>query len=1419
MVIQSKALLVNLEETAVREVPIAPHYEVLREAVRDYQGISRALDQLLFELHHPYRNWGVLLRELRGFALKNLATYSRSPKAPEAIRVLLDTFLDAITTAPKAEHRSLAADGLLAFVEKVVQGMEGADLVVHLDAIEHAFRTLSDAEDTVLMAVARSFHSVPRLVRNLTEKFAPESGHQISASLWQIAGALLIRLREVTWQHWLQFEDPHAWLARTVEKHDLTFPEHETQRIRGLLEPVSHAHLKALLAELVAFREGPSDRRRVIHLAGLPGHLAIIRSYRQVAQQLGHLACRQDQGHETSLHLLFLFHLVEMEGLATIHEEILREINRSLICLVRTADLEQLKDVLRRSFTLLKQQVGHFPRTALQCIETLGHEVFRRDNSRLTEFFLEHVVHFGFETPQVRGVDTEWHILCNPTHLQNIRAWLSLIGQDPKQCMTLLSAMIVNLKLSGTCIRDTDLFQKDISHLLNCKIEPAYNLVKQLAKTLPVYFNEIGAEGLLRDVSTELDEICRRQDILIHFLRKQSHVESNNLIVDFIEAILCFWYGRAKAVLEPFVPPEILGEIQPYGAHVDHAHALIRHLAEALDLEPFARRVDRLLNLSEEEMNRLLEDVPDVPLDERRRVGLLIRMYRLENLKYKLGTQEIRHHLEEARNLGFEGLDALLKILDRDELEECLHAILNELEDLKGIILSSERFEAREDIYHKRHIAADIPSMYGRYHERKFDALSLTFRLENLANLHFERLIAAVELPFITRTTFARIIRCLHLFRRALELDGVHSKTFHTHLTLLEKSLAVRRFTFSQYLDIVRGLFEGVKDMIHVYYISPHRENLPLIVRQLGIEHLLPKYSNAVQQAENETQLVHQISERFLRDLISGTFGLQHLDNFMARVYQILGEQKEVLDPKDLDLLLTYDPDQTLCPIHTPSRRTNNLIHLGNKGYNLVLLAKESLPVPPGFVVTTEIFRCHSILQRFPRVYRDFCRQLRNAIEDIERLTGRRYGDPENPLLVSVRSGAAISMPGMMATIINVGSNIDTIDGLARRTGKPWFAWDNYRRFLQSWGMSFGLSREIFNELIEDHKHRHGIEKKREFTGEQMRLLALAYREAVLDHGLELEEDPFEQLLMSIRLVLGSWESAKARDYREIMEISDYWGTAVIVQAMAFGNMSEASGTGVVFSTNPHRKMGRVSLWGDFTPGNQGEDIVSGLVATYPISVEQRETTALNTETSLEESFPKIYKALLNHTQTLIYEKKWAPQEIEFTFEGPEADQLFILQTRDMTSKKAGKIQVFVPTPELEASYLGQGIGVSGGAFSGKVVFTLAEIEAFRARESSTPLILIRSDTVPEDIKEISMTDGLLTAKGGQTSHAAIVAFRLGKTCVVGCKQLLVFEGRGYAEIHNQMIHPGDYISIDGRNGTIFMGLHVIQEEEEASIA
>ncbi|WP_419174493.1 PEP/pyruvate-binding domain-containing protein [Desulfosediminicola sp.] len=1408
--IESDALRANLLETA-GQVEIEPKYMLLLEVVERYKGLHASLEKLLYEVCHPFRNWKMILPQLRSFVLKNSGHYRAHPEGPEAFRLFSGLFFEALEDSlryPFLLSQVVAAK--LAWIDKMITLFSTSDLERFADPLNEMFYRIAEldrANDEIIMNIVHGQHSVKKLAIRLVKFSEAES---LTFDYFNLASMVRTVLRR-NYDYWLSEGDPQQWFFEhcSILKDDTDSKE--------LFEKISHGAMRNNIAilEEIAIDEDPLGGLKEI--LKLPGHVDVVRYYRQIPSVIAKAEQHLDSGEdEKRVHnfienqrLLFLFRIMDTKGLYLIHEETLREINRGLVLLVRQQSFEEIEDFLLTTFKLLKANVVKFPHTSLQCIQVLGGEIFDRGNSRMVEAFLWGVVRFGFQHANVVGVDENWQPLVNPAHLSNIRVWLHLIMREPKWCGTLFSALIIHLKLSGTCIKDTDLFQRDITQLLNHPIEPIYNLSKQFTKLMPVFYNEIGSEGELRDVSTELDEIHKRKDLLIHFLRKQGHVESSNLIVDFIRAIFKFWRTKDKMLLVPYLPEDVYAQVESSGPFIDDQQIL----SDRVILRFSLKSVNDLLTLDQGELKEFLATQTDLQAHETRRFELLVKMFKLLHQKYKLGFQEIRSELQAAVNDGFTDMEKVLQVLESDDTEQALEVILDALEGLKAIILSDEKFESREDIYYKRHIAVDIPSVYGRYKEKKFDALSLSFRLENLANIYLEKLPDTVNLNLITQATFWNIIRCLRLFMKALRIDGITSRRLTIHLNLLVNSLKIRRFSYTQYLDIFRGLSEGVKDIIYAYYTNIHQNNLSIIIPQIGKENLLAKYKGLYDE-EEQANSIQRLSETFLRELIASTFGLQHLDNFILRIIQTLESQKDVLNKEHLDLLMTYNQERAISLLHQQNPFTDNLILLGNKGFNLTTLMAENIKVPPAFVITTEIFRCREVVFGYSQARDEFMQRIRESLTELENVTGKKYGSVDTPLLLSVRSGGAISMPGMMATVHNVGYNEDLIEEYVLRHGNEYVAWDNYRRFLQSWAMISGVEREDFQGLMNEAKAKHGVALKRQFSSTQMKELALAYQKLVRQRGLGIPDDPWLQLVNAIELVQDSWNSQKAVEYRSIMDVSDSWGTAVIVQAMVLGNLSDTSGAGVVFTAHPYRKVQRVALWGDYAYGDQGEDIVSGLVTSCAVSVEQAELDGRNIDETLERRFPQIYSRLLEISRELVYEKRWNPQEIEFTFEGPKPENLYLLQTRDMiTIKKKEHFRVFDEPDAVEQAYLGQGVGVSGSALSGRAVFTEENILEMRAKDPNAPLVLIRADTVPEDIKVISMADALLTSRGGQTSHASVVAVRLEKTCVVGVRQLKVYETAQYCEIGEHRISFGDAVSIDGRNGVVLMGMHKIREE------
>jgi len=1390
--IKSKALEVNLADYHV-DVAVDPKYAVLQEVMSKYYGLMDGLNTFLGELSHPYLNWRFIVAEARKYALDYLHLFRQHPRGPDAAWRMAEILITAVHSARSGEVASDAVDTLLLYLQTIVRDSD-ADFERFRQVVSAAFEQMHQLPDDAFDLVARSYYPVTRLAAAFMKRSA--AAREGFAPL----NRLLARYFGHTYAYWLTESDPGAACDREAAEFG------GAGTCDDLFQGISHRRIREWQAELDAAREpatldSPQTAERLL---ALPGFNHFVEAYKKIPQQLLQRGAADGRGQH--LKLIFLFQMMNVTGLALIHEETLRDINQTLTWIIVNENYRNIQQLIRKTFSILKERSQSYPATALTCVLNMGRGVYKTDDIDLVNFFIDALIDFGFQSPAVQGVDDEWRIRVNSSHLLNIRTWLELIKQNPKRSTRLLSALVIHLSLGGVLIRDIDLFPRDVTGLLNSPVNPVYHLVKQFARLCPVFFNDIGAEGRLRDVSTRIDELSQRRDVLVHFLRKQSHVESSNQIIPFMEATFRFWQTQEKEGLAPFVPPAIFDQIDSRGYYVKGLHRVMQRL-----VKKGVRIPDDLLTLPSEDMASLLGYVPGVSNVDTERFNLAVEFYKLLCQKYRFGIVELENYLAQLRPEALPELSRLEKALRETDAPRRMALILGYLETLKAVITSETVYDIREDIYQKRHITIDIPSMYGSYHEMKFDCLGLTLRLEAMVNALFEGLIRDIDLTLITKATFAQIHRVLQLFDQALRLDGIRSAEFERQLEFLRDSLAVKGFTLTQYLDIFKGFAQAVQNIIKDHFNNLHGANLNRILPQLSTDRILPKYLPR-EPLEDRERLNHRIAEIFFRDQIAGSLGLQQLDLFLGRILNTLFQQSYKLPKDKLRQLLLYDPYNSLLAIDSPHSREIGVIHLGTKGFNLVKLNSLGFRVPPGFIVTTEVFRCREVIESYAPAQRNFHEQITHHLRRLEQAAGKTFGDPANPLLLSVRSGSSISQPGMMDTLLDVGNNPAITAGVAARTGNAWFAWDNYRRFLQNYGMAHDMTRDDFDAVIAEFKDRLGIPLKRHFSGDQMREVALAYRRLIEEAGVEVIDSPIEQLLLAIRRVLASWESPKALAYRRIMGISDDWGTAIAIQSMVYGNLSSEAGTGVIFTHNPRWSGDVLKLWGDFTTANQGEDVVSGLVRTMPISLFQQEIEMRETDVTLETHFPEIYRELKRWAHALIDDHGWSPQEIEFTFEGPSAADLYMLQTRDMAIRESPKVLAFDFEAPLHDRLLGHGIGVSGGAMSGRLVFSLEEIEAWRVREPATRLILARTDTVPDDIREINAADGLLTERGGLTSHAAVVAHRLGKTCVVACANLVCNEREKTCTFPSAVMGPGNPISIDGHEGSVYRGIIRVKE-------
>jgi pyruvate,orthophosphate dikinase len=489
---------------------------------------------------------------------------------------------------------------------------------------------------------------------------------------------------------------------------------------------------------------------------------------------------------------------------------------------------------------------------------------------------------------------------------------------------------------------------------------------------------------------------------------------------------------------------------------------------------------------------------------------------------------------------------------------------------------------------------------------------------------------------------------------------------------------------------------------------------------------------------------------------------------------------------------------------------------LGGKGANLAEMCRIGIPVPPGFTITTEV--CAAYYEQGKKIPEAVLPQIDEALKKVEELVGKKFGDPNDPLLVSVRSGAALSMPGMMNTILNLGLTDASVEGLAKKTNNVRFAYDSYRRLIDMFGSTaMGLDHDHFEHELHSMKVAKGVKLDTDLTAEDLKELVKRYKAVYKkDVGEDFPQDPKKQLMLAINAVFNSWMGNKAVEYRRIERITGLKGTAVNVQAMVFGNMGNTSGTGVAFTRDPNT--GENVFYGDYLINAQGEDVVAGIRTPEPIS-------------QLEQEMPEVYQQLVQIRSVL--EKHYKEmQDIEFTV---QEGVLYMLQTR--TGKRTGTAAVRIAVdmvreglideatavkrvnpeslnhllqpqldPKAKEKPVAQGIAASPGAASGKVLLSAEAVVAHAEKFPNDPIILVRKETSPEDVAGMHLAKGILTSTGGKASHAAVVARGWGKPCVVGCEAIKIDEANQQITIAGHVVKAGEFVTINGTTGDVIIG-------------
>ncbi len=1329
-------------------------------------GINQRMENLLIKIYQKPYKIKKIHDGLREIALNDIWFYKAHVEASRALKAILWLFGEQLNRDLNRQSRWRLLNTLLEFVQELTQS----------DDINTELNIYCEDIVTILENVLLNNSDIMVHSSGLLKKFPIELIKQNDCSIrikklleYSLSENIDMWQKQLNFQEWCQMKDKH--FSDRYPDSIINISNRKIELINKIQKELSAAQTWKDLTGIDGFKEFLDKLTDLIE---------------------------KDAPVQESVY--FLYYLLETVMMGS-RDLLLVELSH-LYSKFTNNELKvlSLDNFLNNTFTLFNRLKEESIEKILECILSLGKKIFQTEDQIYIDIFIEYLIKFGFIYPSEMKINDEWQVQTDNNHLKMIRVWLNLIKCSPKYSSKLISALIVNLKVGGVLIRDEDLFQRDISQLLNSDIRSNYVLIKQLLNLFPVYFSTIGAEGKIREISTEIDKLSYGEDRLIHFLRKQVHTESNNSQIELIRKIFFYWHDKNRQPLLKYLPRDVQNELPASEEWFNEIHHTVNSLCDRLKMSP-----EDILEEDINEIQKSLAHISNVRTDVTQRVAYLIELYQLLKHKYTLDYKFISHDLLQSNFFSIKEIDKLKRFIKKNNYDIAIKLVYSMISDLKKIILEPARSEAQESLYFKRHIASGIPSMYGQYYEKKFEAMGLILRLEKLVDYLIHKLISQRNLDYMTIDGFHSAAKILDLFKEGLSLNGIINENFNSHLEMLNYSFKTTTFSMEQFVNIFSFITLNIKEIIDNYYILPFNPSLKTIIEQ--------KLKSSNKNNVSREHIIYRRSEEFYREMIVSSFLVQSLDNYVSKILSTLRNMLGRLKPDVIHMLLNYNPRLLSTSLHKPNPKVDNQIFLGAKAYYLKKLYSYKFPIPPGFVLTTEWFRDRKAIMEFPEMYQAILGMIRAKLVELERITKKKLGDPKNPLLLAVRSGTVIPMPGAMDSILNIGMNDEIAESLSKVSKYGWAAWDSYRRLLQNWGMANGIERDEFDKLILKHKKIHQVKEKKDFSKEQMKEIAFAYKTLLLKHGIVLEEDPFKQLIQAILFVFQSWYNDRAQIFRKKLQIAEEWGTAVIVQEMVLGNINTRSGAGVIFTKIPFEKSPEVTLYGDFTICSQGEDIVSGLVYTLPISEFQNEKFPHLKGESLEVQFPQIYQRLLKLARELIYEKGYEHQEIEFTFKSKHKKDLHILQTRPYVLKEEEKTPIFT-SPEILNYLVGMGIGIGRGAINGRVAFNLDDINMLTERYPEDNKILIRPDTVPDDIEMIFDCDGLLTARGGVTSHAAVTAAQLGKICIVNCKHLTVLEKEKRCFINNNEFKTGDKIAIDAYLGNIYKGHHAIGLEQ-----
>jgi len=975
--------------------------------------------------------------------------------------------------------------------------------------------------------------------------------------------------------------------------------------------------------------------------------------------------------------------------------------------------------------------------------------------------------------PGVMGFSDEtWAEIVNPLHLERLTRLLAIIGLDSTVFRDVLIHVICNLSIIGVFIPDDKIFQREISAYLNSEtLRDNFVFHYILLQKLPIYYNEVGASGRIRDFTTEIDSWGN--DTVLYFLRKQVHVNASNHNIHLIEKIIRSWVHKNPDILEAAVPGDVLNRVHA-GLFAQYSSA-IRPLFESLGvLRGGVLLLEKLISVSEDDLHRKVKDL-GTSEEIQSKVFSLCRIYQEVVQKYSLACPRV-----ETENIY-------------GELSQCI----NEIKGLNEIIISSERTRSEESLYFKRHIAFGIPSVIGSYHEPKFDALSQALRKEEKVRVIFETIISLIEerKKDFSRDDTRRWIRSIDALDMLFKVHGLGNFEVDELLMIFRTN----ELRLSQIIDMLRIWQKELTWTVEFLSSSFHQPLTDI----LGIfpEKDLPEYLKGLDP--HASGFNHKAADVIIRDMINTVAGLTELDRILSGLIEALHVRIE--SGRDEEFALTSHPEKGNEYFSLDELSDIDGMRLapfiGGKTKNLVYLRNRGLAVPSGIVFSSKWTQNHQEYTGSP----GFESSLRRAVRHIEDRTGAVFGSSKRPLFLSVRSGSYISMPGILASILYCGMNGETLKAFIEHTGNPRLAWDSYRRFMGHYVTAvYDIDAEVFGDITTDVMKTRGIGKPSDLRAEDLKEVVRLYQDELSAMDLSIPDDVYVQLRESVKAVYRSWYEEKAIQFRKAMGVSGHWGTSVLLMEMVCGN-DAGSGASVFFTRKPVSL--EKGIYGDTQEGVSGSDIVYGKYVNRPLAKFQ----AINGQKSLEEVDPDLFS--LHEGLADMIEKAMGglPQEVEVTYtRKPDGKRsIYVLQTRRMESHR-GFTKRFDDVCRMRSQIIGRGVGIHGGALSGVATFSSSPVHIEKLRkEFNLPVILLRKMASTDDVSLMPEIDGIITSAGGVASHASVLAQKFNLTAVVGCSDMDIRtdeKGQSCAVIGTYTVTDGTAISIDGSTGLVYLG-------------